>query len=447
MRSSLIQNVLDASLPTVDRAEGVWLWDTDGRQYLDGCSGAVVTAIGHSHPHVIDAIDAQARRVTFTHRGAFGSAALDELARRMATLTGFAGVWFVGSGSEATEAAMQFALQYFQEIGMPERSVFLSSVRGYHGNTLGALSASGHARRRAVEAIALDIPSLPSPYAYRDQGDRTEAEYTADLLASAREVFQRYEGRLAGVMIEPVGGATLAATTPPAGYLAGLKALCDEFGALFIADEVMTGMGRTGTVLASVADGVVPDLVAMGKALGAGYTPIAATLVSERVLDAIARGTGRILGGHTYAGNPMSAAVASAVLDVIESDRLIERAASVGELLHERLVDLASRHPVVGDVRGRGMLWGMEFVQDRRTREVHLPQGALASRVFTAAMAEGLVVYPTTGGYIDAVQIAPPLTITEDEIDELIDRLDRALSAVEDRLIADDALSVTAVAR
>lgn len=447
MSSSLIQNVLDASLPTIDRGQGVWLWDTSGRRYLDGCSGAVVTAIGHSHPHVLEAMRAQAERVTFTHRGAFTSAALESAAERIARMTGYAGVWFVGSGSEAVEAAMQFALQYFQETGAPERTVFLSAARGYHGNTLGALSASGHARRRTVADIALDIPALPSPFAYREQGDRTEADYTADLLSAARAVMRRHAGRLAAILIEPVGGATLAATTPPRGYLAGLKKLCEEFGALFIADEVMTGMGRAGGALASIDDGITPDLVAMGKGLGAGYTPIAATLVNDRVLRAIATGSGRVLGGHTYAGNPLSAAVVSAVLDVFEREHLIERAAAVGAMLRERLDDLATRHPLIGDVRGRGMLQGLEFVQDRDTREVALAQGEIAARVFAAAMAEGLLVYPTSGGFIDAVQVAPPLTITESEVEELVDRLDRALHAVERRLIDDGALSTTEARR
>jgi adenosylmethionine-8-amino-7-oxononanoate aminotransferase len=434
MNSPLIHNSLNAQLPTVDRGEGVWLWDAEGARYLDGCSGAVVTAIGHAHPAVLSAIADQASRVAFTHRGAFTNAPLVELADRVAALTGYAGVWFVNSGSEAVEAAMQFALQYFRELGAPQRTVFLSARRGYHGNTLGALSASGHARRRAVEGIALDIPALPTPYAFADQGELTEDEYCAQLLAEARVVFERHANTLAGILVEPIGGATLAATTPPRGYLLGLKALCDEFGALFIADEVMSGLGRTGDVLATFQDGVRADLVAIGKALGAGYTPIAATLVDARILRAIENGSGRVLGGHTYGGNPLSAAVAVAVLEVFRTECLVARAEMMGAALAEGLRDLAEKHPLIADTRGRGMLRGVEFSdRDAASR----PQGELAGRVFAAAVAEGLLVYPTTGGYNDAVLVAPPLTITPEELVDLLDRFDRALSRVELELEGD----------
>lgn len=429
MSSTLIHNALNAQLPTIDRGDGVWLWDTDGTRYLDGCSGAVVTAVGHAHPAVLSAMAEQSGRVTFTHRGAFTSAPLVELADHLAELTGYAGVWFVNSGSEAVEAAMQFALQYFQEINAPERTVFLSAQRGYHGNTLGALSASGHARRQAIAGIALDIPALPTPYAFADQGDLSEDEYCAQLLTDARAVFERYASRLAGILIEPVGGATLAATTSPRGYLQGLRALCDEFGALFIADEVMSGLGRTGEILASFQDDVRADLVAVGKALGAGYTPIAATLVDARILHTIETGSGRVLGGHTYGGNPLSAAVAGAVLDVFHSEQLVTRAQSMGATLAEGLRDLADKHPLIADTRGRGMLRGVEFVDKAAATE--RPQGELAGRIFKAAVAEGLLLYPTTGGYIEAVLVAPPLTITPEEVDELISRFDRALTRVE----------------
>jgi adenosylmethionine-8-amino-7-oxononanoate aminotransferase len=434
MSTTLIHNTLNAELPTVDRGEGVWVWDTAGNRYLDGSSGAVVTAIGHAHAHVLAAITEQASRVTFTHRGAFTSQALRDLADRLAERTGYAGVWFVNSGSEAVEAAMQFALQYFQEVGAPQRTVFLSATQGYHGNTLGALSASGHARRRVIAGIALEIPAFPTAYAFGEQGELTEDEFTASLLAESRVVFEKHADRLAGVFIEPVGGATLAATTPPRGYLQGLKELCEEFGALFIADEVMSGLGRTGSILASFQDDVRPDLVAVGKGLGAGYTPIAATLVSAGILAAIEAGSGRVPGGHTYGGNPLSAAIASAVLDVFDRDELVARAASTGQVLAAGLDRLARTHPLIADTRGRGMLRGVEFRPVADSSGSELPQGSLAARVFTAALAEGLIVYPTTGGYIEAVLIAPPLTITDGELDDLLARLERAVTRVENDL-------------
>jgi adenosylmethionine-8-amino-7-oxononanoate aminotransferase len=424
---TLIQNVIGLDLPRIDHADGVWLVDAAGRRYLDGASGAAVTAIGHNHPHVVAAMRHQAGRVTFVHRAAFTSDALEELATRLAGWTGMDGVWFVNSGSEAVEAAMQFALQYFQETGHPERQWFLSHDRGYHGNTLGGLSLSGHARRAVMSAHARPFPVLPAPYAYRDAGGMDEHEYSRRLLEVARARFTEHRDTLAGVVVEPVGGATLGATVPPPGYQAGLRALCDEFGALLITDEVMSGLGRTGTVLAGEHWQVRADITAVGKGLGAGYTAIAATLLDQRVLDAITHGSGRILGGHTYAGNPFSAATALAVLDVLQRDDVLARGASAGEQLRKGLVSLSEHHPLIGDVRGAGLLLAVEFVTDRATRTVDLPQGQLANLVWRAAVDAGAILYATTGGFNDAVLVAPPLTISPDEVDLLVTALDRAL--------------------
>lgn len=421
MTRPLIQNVLAAQPPEVVRAEGVWLWDAEGNRYLDGCSGAVVSAIGHSHPHVVRAIAAQAARVTYAHRGAFTNAAAEEVAARLCELTGFAGAWLVGSGSEAVEAAMQFALQYHRERGESERTVFLSARKGYHGNTLGALSASGHARRAAVSGIALEIPALPTGDALRDQGDRTEEEYAQAMLDEARAVIAAQGDRLAAVLIEPVGGATLGASTHPAGYLAGLTELCREAGALFIADEVLSGMGRTGTVLACEQESVAPDIVAMGKGLGSGYAPVAATLVSQKVLTAIAEGTGVVLGGHTYAGNPLTAATALAVLEVLAEENVIERGREAAVMLRDALEALAREHPLILEVRGRGMLLALELDAEGRA------QGDAVREFASICMKQGLILYPATGGFVDAVIVSPPLTITSVEIAQLVQMLGSAL--------------------
>lgn len=429
MPSHLMTNVLGGPpLPVIDRADGVWLWDVEGKRYLDGSSGAVVTLIGHRHPRVIEAMTRQLDQVTFTHRGAFGSNALEELARRLCTLTGLAGAWFVNSGSEATEAAMQIALQYHAERGQPERQWFLSHRYGYHGNTLGGLSLSGHVRRETVRDLAHVFNTLPTPYAYRDAPDLPDAEYTARLLHDAREQFVGNPGTLAGVLIEPVGGATLGATVPPDGYLSGLRDLCHEFGGLFILDEVMTGLGRTGPALASDHWGVSPDIAAVGKGLGAGYFPIAASLVSEPVLDTLRSGSGLIRGGHTYAGNPLAAAAGCAVLDVIEEEDVFARGRAASVPLERGLRRLAGRHDLVGDLRGLGMLWSLELVDDPVTKTVAGPQGGLSRAVFQSAMDAGLVCYPSSGGINDAILIAPPLTITPDQIDQLVSSLDQALT-------------------
>ncbi|RFA10898.1 hypothetical protein B7R54_18055 [Subtercola boreus] len=444
MKSSLIQNNLSADLPAIESAQGVWLTDTRGKRYLDACSGAVVTTIGHGNPAVIAAMAEQAQHVTFTHRGAFTSVQTEQLADRLAALTGYAGVWFVSSGSEAVEAALQFALQYFREIGQPERQWFLSSSQSYHGNTLGGLSLSGHARRSVAGELAHAFHTLPTPYTYRDSAGLSESDYADALLVLAREQFVEHAHHLAGIVIEPVGGATLSATVPPAHYLVGLKSLCEEFGVLFIADEVMTGLGRAGRMLASDHWGIKPDLVATGKGLGAGYTPIAATLVSERVISAIEQGSGRIQGGHTYAGNPLSIAIASAVIEVLVSEDLVARGARMAVYLREQLENLAASHPVIGDVRGVGMLLALEFVQNRETREVTLPQGQLGRRVAAAALRHGVIIYVATGGFNEAAAVSPPLTISTEEIDYLVAGLDLALSEVESQLLDEGALALVA---
>lgn len=423
----LIQNKVGSSLPLIENAHGVWLVDSLGNEYIDGCSGAVVVNIGHSHPRVLRAIKDQADKVTFVHRGAFASQAMYDTAAKLSEATGYAGSWFVGSGSEAVEAALQFALQYFREIG-EERTWFLSHARSYHGNTLGALSLSGHARRAVAGQLAYNFHTLPSPYESQTKSGSSRQMDVDALLAGVEAQITARTGDVAGIFFEPVSGATLGANVPPAGYLEGLRRICDEHGILLIADEVMTGMGRTGKMLAVDHWGVRPDLVALGKGLGAGYTPIAATLLNSRVLDAIAHGSGRIVGGHTYGGNPLSVAVAREVLGVLLDEDLVAASAVGGEILAAGLRKIASRHAVVSETRGLGMLRALEF------HNPGLRVGAVAEMVRLEAFTRGLVVYPTTGGFNDACIIAPPLTITESETLELLERLDRAVQGVEDVL-------------
>ena len=417
---ALVQNDLRAELPLIDHAEGVWLYDVDGKDYLDGCSGAVTVNLGHSHPRVLEAIREQSETVAFVHRGAFASRGMHRLADRLSASTGFAGAWFVNSGSEAVEASLQFALQYHLEKGKP-RAQFLSHNRSYHGNTLGALSLSGHARRNVLGDLALDFNILPNPYSCTN---------VDELLSRVREIVEPRKDEIAGIIFEPLSGATLGCNPLPDGYLEGLREITQEFDILLIADEVMTGLGRTGRILASRHWGIEPDIVALGKGIGAGYTPIAATLISENVMNVLAAGSGVIRGGHTYGGNPLSVAVADAVLEVTLEENLVDASAVQGEKLRQELEVLAARHPLIIDVRGLGLMQGIdlggEAVKD-------LPESAVgvAERLRRAALAQGLLIYPTTGGFNDACIIAPPLTITDDEIAELIRRLDAALADIE----------------
>lgn len=428
MRSRLVQNTIHAALPFIESADGVWLTDTSGKRYIDGCSGAVVTGIGHGNRHVLQAMAEQASRISFTHRGAFSSASAEQLADRLGQMTGYPGVWFVNSGSEAIEAAMQFALQHHRESGQGKRQSFLSFNQGYHGNTLGCLSLSGHVRRIAAGDLTHEFALLPTPYYFRDNDGRSEAQYTLALLSDARTKFEESGDTLAAVVIEPVGGATLGATVPPPEYLRGIQTLCSEFGALLITDEVMTGLGRTGMVLAAEHSGIVGDLVALGKGLGAGYTPIAATLVSQQVLDSISAGSGRVYGGHTYAGNPLSTAVAHAVLDVLEDDDVIAHGRQMGAVLRHRLIQIAAVHPVIADVRGAGLLLALEFHGDVPEGASSVPQGELTHEIVQAVKEAGALIYGTTGGFNEAALVAPPLTITPGEVEILVDVIDRALT-------------------
>lgn len=428
---ALLRNSYDQVMATIDRGEGVFVWDTDGVRYLDASSGAVVTSLGHSDPVVVSAMRTQLERVTYTHRGAFTSEAAEQAAELLAQITGYPSVWLVNSGSEAVEAAINFALQYWHERGEPERDQFLSHAQSYHGSTMGALSLSGHARRENAESLLHPFNQLVPPSAIHHAGERDEATFVAHLLDTAREHIERVGDRLAGVVVEPIGGATAGATVPPEGYLKGLADLCLEYGVLLIADEVMTALGRCGKPLACDHFGVRPDLVAIGKGLGGGYTPIAAVLVSDRINEAIAEGSRTIKHGHTYAGNPLSAVAAHAVLQRTNDLDLIPRALELGATLGQRLHDLAADHPMVAEARGLGMLHGLELTDDPATGRVSTPPGQLASQVVAAAMKQGLLLYPATGEVNDAVIVAPPLTISREEIDMLVGALDRTLTAVE----------------
>jgi adenosylmethionine-8-amino-7-oxononanoate aminotransferase len=440
-------------LPRVVRAAGVWLETEDGRRYLDGSSGALVAAIGHGVHEVVAAQQAQAAQVAYVHGSLFAVAAQEEFARRLAALApgDLTRVYPVSGGSEATETAIKFARQYFLETGRPSKHRVIGRWTSYHGNTLGALSVSGHVpRRRPYLPLLLDAPHIPPCYCYRcPYGLAYPTCGVRCAHALEEEIVRQGPEHVAAFIAEPIVGAAGGALTPPPEYFRIIRAICDRYEVLFIADEVMTGIGRTGAAFAVDHWQVVPDIITTGKGVSGGYAPLAAMIVREPLFQAIAQGSGTFVHGFTYGGHPVACATGAAVLRYIESHGLIERAARLGAYLEPRLRALLGS-PIVGDVRGKGLMWGIEFVRDKATREPFDRAQRVAERVAEAAFAPGLVVYPGFGNADghrgDQVLVGPPLVVEPAELDLLVERLSDAVRAVAQALAGESALGSGAAA-
>lgn len=427
MREHLIKPVLDRHYPAVQYGKGVFLYDEHGKAYLDGCSGAVTAGIGHGVREITDAMLEQAAKVSFVYRSQFSSEPAERLAKKLSEFAPGNDYWafFVNSGSEATETAMKVAIQHWQEKGRRGKNIVLSRRMSYHGITLGALSMSGHVlRRRRFVPLLEDFPVVAPPYCYRCPFGKTYPDCKLacadDLETAIRRIGAEH---IAAFIAEPIVGAAGGAVVPPEGYYRKIKDICERNEMLFIADEVMTGIGRTGTMFAMEHWSVEPDLIALGKGMSAGYTPIAATLVKDCVMEPILQGSKSIMSGHTYSANPQSAAVSLAVLEYIEKHRLVEAAQTKGRYLLEKLTRSAERCDIIGDVRGKGLLLAVEFVADRTAKLPFSPETGVTSRFIDKAFEKGLLVYPAAGGVEgagDAVIIAPPFVITEDEMDLLV---------------------------
>ncbi|MFN3643594.1 MAG: aspartate aminotransferase family protein [Gemmobacter sp.] len=424
------------TLPVAVAGEGCYLIDAAGRRYLDGSGGAAVSCLGHSDPDVRAALHAQLDRLAFAHTGFFTSEPAEDLADLLieGAPAGIERVYLVSGGSEAVEAALKLARQYFLEIGQPARHRVIARRQSYHGNTLGALAAGGNAWRRAQFApLLVEVSHIAPCYAYRD---RAEGESLWDYGQRVADELETEINRLGpetvmAFVAEPVVGATLGAVPAVPGYLARIREICDRHGVLLILDEVMCGMGRTGHLFACAEDGVAPDMVTIAKGLGAGYQPIGALLTSGAIYEAVARGSGFFQHGHTYMGHPMAAAGAGAVLRAIRDRGLLARVQAIGALLEAALTDRFGQHPHVGDIRGRGLFRGLELVADRETREPFDPARRLHVRVKAAAMEAGLICYPM-GGTLDGqrgdhILLAPPFIIEPAQIEELTGKLARAL--------------------
>jgi adenosylmethionine-8-amino-7-oxononanoate aminotransferase len=425
-------------LPVATRGDGCYLVDGTGRRYFDASGGAAVSCLGHSHPAVIAAMQEQLGRLSFAHTSFFTNAAMEELATLLVAKAppSIASAYFVSGGSEAVEAALKLARQYFVEIGQPERRHFIARRQSYHGNTLGALAVGGNAWRRAPFAPNLiEAHHIAPCYAYRERrDDESEAAYgrrVADELEA--KIHELGPQTVIAFVAETVVGATAGVVPPVPGYFSRIREICDRNGILLILDEVMCGMGRTGTLHACEQEGVAPDIMTVAKGLGGGYQPIGAMLASKKIGDAIRAGSGFFQHGHTYMGHALACAAALAVQRTIAQDDLLAAVQARGAELAAALDDRLGNHHHVGDIRGRGLFRGIELVVDRASKQPFAPELKLHARVKREAMARGLMCYPA-GGTIDGrrgdhVLLAPPYIIRPDQIDELVDKLGDAIDA------------------
>ncbi|MDZ7643057.1 MAG: aspartate aminotransferase family protein [Woeseiaceae bacterium] len=425
--------------PRIVHSEGVYLRDSEGRQYLDGSGGAAVSAVGHGHPRVIAAVQDQLARCAFAHTLFFTNEPQEQLADILRQRFGdpAARVYFVSGGSEANETALKLARQYWVARGVASKHLFVSRRRSYHGNTLGALALSGNPGRRALYAPLLaDWPKVDDCYAYREQGDgETDADYAERAAASLDTAIATHGAEnIAAFVAETVVGATLGVVPPAGDYLARIRAICDRHDILLILDEVMAGSGRCGRHFAFEDDGIRPDIVTLGKGLTGGYQPLGATIASGAVHDTVVAAHGAFAHGHTWVGHATACAAGVAVAGVVDDERLLENARAVGTELRRELRAALRDHPHVGDVRGRGLFTGIELVVDRDTRTP--PPGALGlpARLRQQAMDNGLVCYPGGGG-VDGrngahILLAPPLIYQLTHVDELVSRLLRTLDGL-----------------
>ncbi len=436
--SRVFHRALGRSYPVAVSGSGAVLRDADGKAYIDASGGAAVSCLGHGHPDVVAAMHAQIDRLSYAHTSFFTTEVAERLADTLVADApeGIGQVYFVSGGSEAIEAALKMARQYFVEIGQPERRHFIARRQSYHGNTLGALAVGGNAWRRAQFApLLIEVAHVSPCYEYRERGaDEAPEAYGRRLVAElAAEIERLGPGNVIAFVAETVGGATSGAITPVPGYLHGVRELCDRHGILLILDEVMCGMGRTGTLHACEQEGVSPDLMTIAKGLGGGYQPIGAVLVQQRIVDAFARGSGFFQHGHTYLGHAVACSAALAVQQVIRRDGLLDACVRRGDELRAGLVARFGAHPHVGDIRGRGLFRAIELVADRATKKPFDPSLKLHARIRQEAMVRGLLVYPM-GGTIDGrrgdhVLLAPPFIVSPQEIGQIVERLAEAVDA------------------
>lgn len=436
--TSILHRQIHKSYPTAVGGDGVMLVDQEGREFIDASCGAAVSCLGHQHPDVLAAMHAQVDQLVYAHTSFFTTDAAEALAEDLATHApaGLNHVYFVSGGSEGIESALKLSRQYFHERGEAGRRRFIAREQSYHGNTIGALSVGGNRwRKTPFEPILLESHHIAPCYDYRHRRREEAPEEFGARMADLLEekLLELGPETVIGFLAETVVGATLGAVPPAPGYFKRIREICDRYGILMILDEVMCGMGRTGTLHACTQEGVVPDLMIVAKGLAGGYAPLGAVLVSDHVFDTLAQGSGAFQHGHTYVGHPLSCAAGLAVQRVIRRDNLLENVRLRGADMEQRLTERFANHRHVGDIRGRGLFWGLELVADRATKAPFDPALKLHARVKAEAMERGLMVYPM-GGTVDGrsgdhVLLAPPFIVDPETIDAIVERLADAMGA------------------
>lgn len=439
----ILHRAIHSRMPVAVGGRGIELFDAEGKAYIDASGGAAVSCLGHAHPAVLAALHEQLDRLAYAHTGFFTSQAAEALADLLVedAPEGLGHAYLVSGGSEAVEAALKMARQYFVEKGESQRRHIIARRQSYHGNTLGALAAGGNEWRRAqFKALLIETHHIDACYAYRLQepGESDEAYAARAAQQLEDKILELGADQVIAFVAEPVVGATAGAVPPVADYLKRIRTICDRYGVLLILDEVMCGMGRTGTLHACEQDGVAPDLMTIAKGLGGGYQPVGAVLLSDRIFDAFASGSGFFQHGHTYMGHPMAAAAALAVQQVIRRENLIANVVAMGDELERQLTDRLGNHHHVGDIRGRGLFRAVELVADRATKRPFDPGFKLNGLIKKEAMTRGLMVYPM-GGTIDGrlgdhVLLAPPFIVDRTDVGRIVERLGDAIAAAVEAL-------------
>jgi adenosylmethionine-8-amino-7-oxononanoate aminotransferase len=434
----ILHRSIHAEYPVAVRGQGVHLFDSSGKAYIDASGGAAVSCLGHGHPDVVRAMQEQAGALAYAHTSFFTSEPAEQLADMLIADApkGLSHVLFVSGGSEAVEAALKMASQYHLERGDTKRRHVIARRQSYHGATLGALAAGGNVMRRKTFAPLLIETHHIDPcfsYRYRQANESAEAYGRRAADALEQKILELGGDTVIAFLAETVVGATAGAVTAEAGYFKRIREICDRYGVLLILDEVMSGMGRTGTLHACEQEGIAPDLMAIAKGLGGGYEPIGAVLLSRAIFDTFSAGSGAFMHSHTYMGHPMACAAGLAVQRIIKRDRLLDNVKAMGQTLHRRLNERFGNHAYVGDIRGRGLFQAVELVTDRSEKTPFDPKLKLHARIKQEAMARGLMVYPS-GGTIDGtagdhVLLAPPFIVDTTTVDAIVERLGDAIDA------------------